>query len=90
MRSSLQHHLCKSSEDESSSDDDLPPLLNRIGSKCKFHILQVKVSPSQDLMLPKANKSQACTMTSTRKKLTSVVMITKLQVKKVQVSVLVD
>ena len=65
MMSSLHHN---SSGDESTSDDDLPPLANMIGSKrpgATSSPIQTKVSPAKDLILSSKNS----TTTSRRRNL---------------------
>ena len=63
MTSSLHYQYCDSSlsDDGSSSDDDIPPLASRIGSKrsgASSSPLKSKLSPTKDLVMLKSSKTE--------------------------------
>ena len=69
VMSSLHHQYCDSSEEGSSSDDCIPPLVNRIGSKrqgASSSPLKSKLSPTKDLVLQ--SKTQVTQVTTNMKK----------------------
>lgn len=77
VMSSLRHQYCAdSSEDGSSTDDDVPPLVKRIGSKRPGNAsspLKSKLSPTRDLRVVTDGKATqipaTCTLTKSKRKL---------------------
>ena len=73
VTSSLQYQYCDSSEDGASpSDDDIPPLANRIGCKwagTSSSPLKTKLSPTKDLVTKSTTETaQVTTKVTTAKK----------------------
>ena len=73
VTSSLQYQYCDSSEDGASpSDDDIPPLANRIGCKragTSSSPLKTKLSPTKDLVIKSTTETaQVTTKVTTAKR----------------------
>ena len=75
VTSSLQYQYCDSSEDGASpSDDDIPPLANRIGYKragTSSSPLKTKLSPTKDLVTKSTTETAQVTtkLTTAKRKL---------------------